>query len=326
MNGIAIGCSPTSNALLVYNPRAKQYYEPDSYRLDPYQLPSLVYPSLSYNGGLFCLLYRDSNPHMEEEYPPGTCIKRINPTTNMLLAGTVMDIPLHSDPDGLAMYLILIDNGTSASIPLVDMASLIPRPPISEEGLSIRSSDSDSLLLPPFLQIGSRITYEHDGAYHKGFLACNKCGSYRFSFKSHINKKSEDWGVNIPNLPFTRADLCTEGVLLPGHVSHSFIHPSSHDPPRLNNFDPVVNIGSTISLHRDCPPGLLQALASTHPDREIWLRSYYDEKQGTEDMDTFWKITLGEYRTLRAKGAPKAIPTMCVFTIKKDNQLMPLQA
>jgi hypothetical protein len=85
---------------------------------------------------------------MEEKYPLGTRVKRINPTTNMLLAGTVMDIPLHSDPDGLGMYLILFDNKTSASIPLVDMASLISRPPISEEGLSIPSSDNDFLLLP----------------------------------------------------------------------------------------------------------------------------------------------------------------------------------
>jgi hypothetical protein len=61
-----------------------------------------------------------------------------------------MDIPLHSDPDDLAKYLILFDNGTSASIPLVDIASLIPCPPILEEGLSIPSSNNDSLLLPPF--------------------------------------------------------------------------------------------------------------------------------------------------------------------------------
>ncbi len=182
------------------------------------------------------------------------------------------------------------------------------------------------MLLPPFLQIGSCITYEHEGAYHKGFLACIKYGTYRFSFKTHINKKSEDWGVNIPNLPFTWADLCTEGVLLPGHVAHSFIHPSSHDLPHLTNFDPAANIGSTVNLHRDFPPSLLQALALTHPDHEIWLRSYYDEKQGIEDMGTFRKITFGEHRTLRAKGAPKAVPTMCVLTIKKDNQLMPLQA
>ena len=33
MDGIAVGRSPTSNALMDYNPRTKQYYESDSYRL-----------------------------------------------------------------------------------------------------------------------------------------------------------------------------------------------------------------------------------------------------------------------------------------------------
>jgi len=47
MDGITIGRSPTSNALLVYNPRSETYYEPDSYRLNPYRLLSLVYPQLS---------------------------------------------------------------------------------------------------------------------------------------------------------------------------------------------------------------------------------------------------------------------------------------
>jgi hypothetical protein len=46
MDGIIIGCSPTPNALLVYNPRNKQYYEPDSYPIDSYRLPGLVYPDL----------------------------------------------------------------------------------------------------------------------------------------------------------------------------------------------------------------------------------------------------------------------------------------
>ncbi len=97
MDGIAVGRSPTSNALLDYNPRTQQYYEPDSYRLDLYRLPSSVYPSLTYDGGLFCLLYRDDNPSMEELHPPGTRVKRLDPSTNMLIAGTVMDIPLHSN-------------------------------------------------------------------------------------------------------------------------------------------------------------------------------------------------------------------------------------
>jgi hypothetical protein len=207
-------------------------------------------------------------------------VERIDPSTNMLLADMVMDIPLHSDPNDSAMYLILFNNGTSASISLADMASLILRPPVLGDGPSTPSYDDDSSLLPPFLQIGSRITYEHDGEYHKGFLARNTGGTYHFSFKTHFKKESEDWGVDIPNLPFTWVDLCTEGILLSGHIAHSFIRSSSHDhltsssPPLT--FDPVANVVSAVNLHQDCPPSLLQALASTHPDRKVWLQSYYD--------------------------------------------------
>jgi hypothetical protein len=210
------------------------------------------------------------------------------------------------------------------------MASLIPSPPVSRVGLHKTSSHNNSSLLPPFLQVGNCITYEHDGEYHKGFLTCNTSDTYCFSFKTHIKKKSEDWGVDIPNLPFTWVDLCTEGVLLPGHVAHSFICSLSHNSlissPPPPTFDPVANIVSAVNLHQDCPPSLLQALASNHPDREVWLQSYYEEKGGIEEMGTFWKITLGEYRALHEKGAPKAIPTMCVLTIKKDKQLLPLWA
>jgi hypothetical protein len=67
MDGIVIGRSLTSNALLVYNPRNKQYYEPDSYRLDPYCLPGSAYPDIKYDGGLFCTLLRNDNPQFEEK-------------------------------------------------------------------------------------------------------------------------------------------------------------------------------------------------------------------------------------------------------------------
>jgi hypothetical protein len=76
----------------------------------------------------------------------------------------------------------------------------------------------------------------------------------------------------------------------------------------------------------DYPPSLLQALATSHPDREVWLQSYYKEKNGIESLGTFERLTLGKYQALREKGAPKAIPTMCVLTIKKEEQLMPLRA
>jgi hypothetical protein len=302
MDGIIIGRSPMSNALLVYNPCKKQYYEPDSYRIDSYRLPGLVYHDMKYDGGLFCSLYRDDNPPMEELYPPGTRVERIDPTSHMLLASTVMDIPISDNSSGTGSsnpspsYTILFDNSTSASIPLHDMASIIPKPPVD-----IDCSDSQDSLLPPFLCLNSKITYEHKGQYHKGFLGKTD-GIYRFLFKSHAIKRKEEWGVNLPNLPTTWVDLCVEGILVPGHVSHSFLCSSSS--PQRSLFDPVASLVSAVNLHRECPPTLLKALADSHPDREVWLESYRDKKHGIESLNTYQKITLGEYRALRKKGAP----------------------
>ncbi len=221
----------------------------------------------------------------------------------MLLAGTVMDIPLSMAPSDSPSYQILFDNGTSASISLTVMPSLIPAPPVPMSAPVDSLSGNSSSLLPPFLSVNSWITYEHEGAYHKGFLTRKPCGVYHFSFKTHVKKKSEDWGFDLPNLPFNWADLCTKGVLVPGHVAHSFLCPLSPSVSLVvdslpSTFNPVASIVSAINLHRDCPPSLLQALAISHPDRELWLQSYYEEKGGIESIGTFKHLTLGEYRAL----------------------------
>jgi hypothetical protein len=254
MDGIIIGCCPTSNALLVYNPRNsnRQYYEPDSYRINSYRLLGLVYRDMKYDGGLFCSLYCNDNPPMEELYPPGTRVERIDPTSHMLLAGTVMDIPIPDDSSGTGSsdpspsYTILFGNGTSASIPLHDMESIIPKPPVD-----IDCSDSQDSLLPPFLRLNSKITYEYGGQYHKGFLGKTD-GIYRFLFKSHANKRKGEWGVNLPNLPTTWVDLCIEGILVPGHGFHSFL--CSLSSPQQPLFNPVASLVSVVNLHRNVLP------------------------------------------------------------------------
>jgi hypothetical protein len=192
MDGIVIGRSPTSKVLLVYNPRNKQYYVQDSYHLDPYHLPGLAYPSIKYDGGLFVNLLRDDNPQFEEKYPPGTHVECISPATNMLVSGTVMDIPLpikvsDSTTDTMDLpYTILFDDRTTASIPLSQMANLIPPPPVQ-----LTAADGSDSLLPPFLRLNSCITFEHEGQYHKGYLG-QLDGIYHFSYKSHVNKRWED--------------------------------------------------------------------------------------------------------------------------------------
>jgi hypothetical protein len=319
MDGIIIGRSPTLNALLVYNPRHKQYYKPDSYRVISYQLTGSVYRDINYDGSLFCNLICDNNPTMEEKYPPGTQVEHLDPSTNMLLAGTVMDIPFPDDfsLDTALSYTILFNNGTSMSIPLLEMADIIPKPPVD-----IATSNSQDCLLPQFLCLNSKITHKHNRQYHKGYLGLQD-GMYWFVFKSHVNKRKEDWGINLLNLPTTWVGMCVEGVLIPGHVSHTFLCSSAS--PQQSTFDPVALFVSVVNLYHECPPTLLRALADSHPDREVWLQSYYEEKQGIESLGTFKKITLDEYWALHKRGAPKAIPTMCILTIKKKENLLPLQ-
>jgi hypothetical protein len=131
------------------------------------------------------------------------------------------------------------------------MPSLIPKPP------AVVSSDSTHLL-PPFLQPGCKITYEHEGTL-QGFLGQSKEGVFRFSFKSHINKKSEDWGLPFPNLASTWQDLCVEGILIPGHQSSSFLC----IPPLRDGSASHIN---AVHLKRKCPRSLLSGLHPSHPD------------------------------------------------------------
>jgi hypothetical protein len=54
------------------------------------------------------------------------------------------------------------------------------------------------------------------------------------------------------------------------------------------------------------------------------MASFREEKSGIKSQNTYIKINLAEYRALCVKGAPRAIPTMCVLSIKKDKMLNPL--
>jgi hypothetical protein len=311
---------------MVSNPCSRQYYELDSYRIDPYRLPTLVYPDIKFDGGLFCYLLCDENPHMEEKYPLGTQIERIDPSTNMLLLGTVMDIPFprtsaNSPPSNFSYTVLLTMVPPCPFLSRIqDMASLIPPPPVHPSSVGDSSSSQDSLL-PPFLCINSKITYTHEGQYHKGYLTKHN-GSYRFSFKSHVNKKKEDWGVNLPNMVINWVDLCVKGIPISGHISLMFLcSPSSSAPTTLN---PVASFVSTTNLHLVCPPSLLKALAGSLPNREVCIHSFLGEMRNIQSMNTYRKITLGKYCALREKGAPKAISKMCVLTVKCDENLNPL--
>jgi hypothetical protein len=103
--------------------------------------------------------------------------------------------------------------------------------------------------------------YKHDGEYHKGYLSKSQDGTYCFSYKSHVNKKVEDWGIPLPNLTSNWHELCMEGLLLPGHVSTTFLQSSQH-PVGL---DPAANFVSATNLVQETPVPSSQLYQTTIP-------------------------------------------------------------
>ena len=85
---------------------------------------------------------------------------------------------------------------------------------------------------------------------------------------------------------------------------------------------------SARNLKAPCPPSLLKALNEDFVDRSTWLDSYNEEKEVLLENDTCVEISLQEYRRLRRlpKAVPKAIPSMCVMTIKRDENMAPVRA
>ena len=112
LEGIAIGRSDTSNAMIFYNPRTRQYYELDTYKLDPLRLPSTVWPQyIQYDGGIFADLYRDANPHVPEPFPPGMRVLAFLPDTSSAAPGTISKIPLKDSSSAMRpdSYLVILD-------------------------------------------------------------------------------------------------------------------------------------------------------------------------------------------------------------------------
>ena len=71
----------------------------------------------------------------------------------------------------------------------------------------------------------------------------------------------------------------------------------------------------------------LRELGSKNPAQaRIWLLSFHEEKNGIKSHDTYDVIDQARYRVLRSQDAPRAIPTMCVLTIKPNEMLRPHRA
>ena len=151
MIGIAVGRSTTTNALTVYNPITKKYYEPETYKLDPSRSPCSEFPlQIHYHGGLYADLYRHSHKNVPKPYPPGTPFKIPSPETDEedFQTAIVASIPIrdHEGSHVPGRYLLQLHDGTTIPKTLSELDEIADSP-----------ANKTSVAPTPSKEVGSRM-------------------------------------------------------------------------------------------------------------------------------------------------------------------------
>ena len=302
MIGIAVGRSVKTNALRVYNPTTKQYYEPDTYKFDLSRRPSNEWPDkIQYDGGLYVNLYRDVHHNtVPEPYPPGMPFKLVDDNGDIVTT-IVSSIPIRNTEGSIVpdQYLLQAPNGSTIRKTLAEMDELADTP--ANKYIPVDCSLPMVTSLPVWLQHKSKVSMFKDGEYHKGFIIQASDGTHRFSCRRQLNSRTEEWGVDLPNFNTSWPRMSCDNIMLPSWniniYSRLGLVPSSNPFDRSGELIAASHV-SARTLRSECPKSLRDALANDSVDRATWLASYNEEKEGLVDNQTFVRLTLQQYREL----------------------------
>ena len=263
------------------------------------------------------------------------------------LYGIVVSTPV---PDVHPHYRVEWDNGTHSDLPasaLFDPSEceaheLPPSDPDDDPSLDPSQRDPFHPLPPPWLKAGQKLGFYRNGERLLGTLEISE--QHRWVFAQHDTTGRRVLEIELPNLASTWRDLIDDGVLELGHHTQSSPllrrvgdpeHPmtgSLGDTTRGSLRSGSLFRGharhvSAKGLSKPYPRFIWQALKDkSHPDYSTWLASYDEENQGLLSQFTYDVINEAEYQRLRDRYGIKAIPTMCILTVKPDSNGQPLRA
>jgi hypothetical protein len=206
LDGIAVGRDEQSNTILFYNPVTKKYYSPPVFKLEPNHLPVMLYPkNIRFDGGFVCGPLRNRTDPVTEPFPPGT---RLTITVDdKPVRGTVQNVPLpfptlipssqvvspDGDGDHPNIYTILLDNGSTVERKFEDL--LDPTEPSAPTASDITDPFA---CMPHFLSEGQKVTVDHNGAFHKGFIHHSPSAGYHVAVKRNLRSSKNDFTVPLP--------------------------------------------------------------------------------------------------------------------------------
>jgi hypothetical protein len=312
MQGIAIGRCRKSDGVLFYNPATRQIYTSGDYTLDEGRNTPNTF-NLRYDGGIFVGLYDQGARTNVEPFPEGTPVVYLTTLQGkkVKMRGHVTSVPFPPTPD--QVLPATDDLEAPYTIELIDGSSYSISPRRMEDIVDYRITDV-SFCIPAWLGSNQKVMYLRNGEYIKGFMEydldhkCWRCIQKR-------RNGTESWGVDIPFLLRDFQLLIDDGTLLPGwHSSKTLLKGSAR------------HVSAATLVNSQAPGSLRVAFHHDNQDKTVWLDSYKEEYNGLRNNSTMDIISEEEYFSyVREKGV-KAIPSMCIFTVKKDSRGLPIRA
>ena len=297
---------------MFYSPATRKIYTSSDYKLDEGRsTPNLF--NLHYDGGIFVGLYDPAIKTSVEPFPEGTPVlwPKILHGKSVKMRGSVTSVPVPVDsavPD-------TADLETPYTIQLIDGSTFQVSPRRMDDVVDLRSPANTTFSLPSWLGSNQRVMCLHDGVYKKGFMDYD-LDQQSWRFIQRRRNGDEIWSKAFPSLIQDFQLLVDEGSLIPGwHAQNSqFLRGSAS------------HVSATSLADSNAPGSIRVALHSDNPDKAIWHSSYEEEYTGLTSNSTFEVISEEEYLVLCRRTGLKAIPSMVVFTVKKDSTGRPLRA
>jgi len=315
MQGIAIGRSRLSDGMLFYSPITRKIYTSSDYKLDEGRsTPNLF--NLHFDGGIFVGLYDHGNRTTVEPFPEGTPV--LWPTTlhgkSVKMRGSVTSVPLPVDetlPDNADLespYTIMLIDGSFHQV----------SPRRMDDIVDLRCVSPTTFSIPSWLGSNQKVMFLKDGSYLKGFMDYDTDrGVWRFIQRRRNG--TEFFGHDFSSLSKDFQLLVDDGTLLPGWHSTATLNSAL-----LKGSASHISAATLVDPH--APGSIRVALHHDNKDRHIWRDSYQEEYDGLISNNTFEVLSEEEYLALCRRHGTKAIPSMCVFTVKKDSSGRPLRA
>ena len=132
------------------------------------------------------------------------------------------------------------------------------------------------------------------GAFHKRYIKYSPETGFKFTVRRNSRSRKVDFSVPLPDFKQHWNNLLVDDRLFSGHSTVSYFLRSATSEKNT----PSLNYVSTKHLLSPCPPSLCKSLDSSNPDRQVWMDSYKEEKQGLIDHEVYEKISKNQYLSL----------------------------